>query len=448
MSRLPYPQALSTVPPGLVAVAAMMLGFIVLALSFVVGVGQVQVAVQTHSGAALTKETGYGSALNWSLCLTLVLPAALLYLCKGYQAFPLALRNLVANRMIVSQELQPTSEAEILDLWRERLERYQTWLLVLIGIGLLFTLWEWFTYSTRPLWLNDGTKALEQDWSVGVLFGADGKIVQAPALARLGNGALSLLAFLGQATILAALLTFIYKALVAGLLFTEISRPEGRYRLLPDPRSHDARLGFECVSDFIEEALLCIGFFYGIFYLSRIQNIFLRSSEPSMMTFLVDRLLLGILKKPFDLGVVQEVFVQGMPVDVDGLDYSSIMVSLGAFAVLIIAAYMIGATVRDAAVQARGELEQGLRSRPADVKSLFGLEPEAIEKRLDQMVVWPVKYIRAREIFSMIVLGVTCIFFYKIGMILIGLVMFRVFWEVIRYLISAFSAEGKVSPSN
>ena len=47
MSRLRYPQVLSTVPPGLVAVAAMMLGFIVLALSCVVGVGQVEVEMNT-----------------------------------------------------------------------------------------------------------------------------------------------------------------------------------------------------------------------------------------------------------------------------------------------------------------------------------------------------------------------------------------------------------------
>lgn len=439
MPKIDYPHVLCRVQPGLVAFAVMMLGFILLALSFVTGVGQVAVELIKRQGEVITqdvigKEVGYGSALNWSLTLALVLPAALLYLCKVYQAFPMVLRNLAVKRMVVTEDLAPIPEKELKELWQKELARYRTWLAGLIVIGLLFSLWEWYSFSARPLFLNSSAQAPELDWSVGVLFDSMGKPVQATPVARLANATLSLLAFLGQAVIIAALLTFVYKSLIVGVFVTEISRPEGRYRLVPNPTSRDARLGFELFSEFIEGSLVCIGFFYGIFYLSRLQNIYLRSSEEGMLAFLVDRLLLGILDKPFDLGAGIEVFRKGMEIEKD-LDYSSIMVSLGAFAVLMVAAFMIGSTVRDAAVRARNELQNNLQAEPERVNQLFGMTAEEIEARLNEMVFWPVRYIRAREFFGLIVLGVTCIFFYKLGLILVGMLMFRVFYDVARYIL-------------
>jgi hypothetical protein len=97
-----------------------------------------------------------------------------------------------------------------------------------------------------------------------------------------------------------------------------------------------------------------------------------------------------------------------------------------------------------AASQARDELRTDLRLRPAVGTEVFGLDPDVIEKRLDGMVFWPVRYIRARELLGLIVLGVTCIFFYKIGMILIGLLMFRLFWEVFHYLVGAIGKSETV----
>jgi hypothetical protein len=251
---------------------------------------------------------------------------------------------------------------------------------------------------------------------------------------------ISLLAFLGQSVIIAAVLTFVYKALIVGVFFTDISMPEGRYRLVPNPKSDDKRLGFELFSEFIERSLICIGVFYGIFYLSRLQNIYLRTSEESMLGFLVDRLLLGLLNNPFDLGGETEVFRKGLSVEKD-FDFSSIMVSLGAFAVLMIAVYMIGATVRDAAVRARSELKNNLQVEPKRVERLFGLGPKEIEARLKGMVFWPVRYIRAREFFGLVILGVSCIFFYKLGLILIGLLLFRVFVDVAKYILGLVKEE-------
>jgi hypothetical protein len=440
MPKIDYPHLLCRIQPGLVSFAVMMVGFMILALSFFWGVGQQPVQLGKETGEVFVKEVGYGSALNWSLTLTLVLPAALLYLCKVYQSFPSVLRELVVNRMVVTEEMAPISEKELKDLWRQKLTRYSRWLALLMLVGLLFSLWEWYDYSVYPLWQNSTAQAPEWDWSVGALFDSSGRIVQAGGIERVQNAMISLLAFLGQSVIIAAVLTFVYKALIVGVFFTDISMPEGRYRLVPNPKSDDKRLGFELFSEFIERSLICIGVFYGIFYLSRLQNIYLRTSEESMLGFLVDRLLLGLLNNPFDLGGETEVFRKGLSVEKD-FDFSSIMVSLGAFAVLMIAVYMIGATVRDAAVRARSELKNNLQVEPKRVERLFGLGPKEIEARLKGMVFWPVRYIRAREFFGLVILGVSCIFFYKLGLILIGLLLFRVFVDVAKYILGLVKEE-------
>jgi hypothetical protein len=436
------PGRLSEVQPALVAFGAMIFGFILLAASFMLGVGQVTVGVKDAHGAILAKEVGYGAAPNWSIVSCLLLPAAILYLCKAYRSFPLVLRDLSIHKMAVGAELTPLAPAELEQLWRQDLRRFTRPLVVFMGIGFVVSIWEWATNSLVPLAARDAGKAPELDWSLGVLFDSLGRPVHAGLWALIGNGAFSFVAFLVQGVIIAALLTFLYMALIVGTFVTDLSRPEGAHRLVPDPGSPDDRLGFESFGSFIETSLIFVGIVYMIFYLSRVQNIYLRASDASILDFAAQRLLLGIIKNPLDLGAKVEVFTGALD-HTGSLDYSSLMVALGTFAVLAVAIFMIFSTVRDAAVRARDELSRCLAENPQPTLRLLRMTKERAEARLDRMVFWPVRYIRAREFFAIAIMGAICIVFYKLAMILFGLLVFRIFWGIAKYILGLPESRGR-----
>ena len=428
------PRFLGEVQPALLAFGAMILGFLLVAASFILGIGSTTVRAADANHTEVVKEVGFALAPNWSIVACLLLPAALLYLCKAYRSFPLVLRHLAVNKMAVTADLGPLAPTDLDALWRRQLKRYARPLLALIGVGFVVSLWEWATNSLLPLALRDPGKAPELDWSLGVLFDALGHPAHAGFWHLIGNGAFSFVAFLAQGIILGALLTFLYIELTVATFVTDLSRPEGAHRLLPDLRSCDDRLGFESFGSFIETSLVFVGILYTIFYLSRIQNIYLRTSDASILDFVSQRLVAGIVKNPLDLGAKVEIFKSGMD-HTDSLDYSSLMVALGTFAVLLVAIFMIVSTVRDSAVRARDELGRCLTESPEPTLRLLGLTREQAEARLAQMVFWPVRYIRAREFFAVALMGAICIIFYKLAMILFGLLIFRIFWEIARYIL-------------
>lgn len=428
------PSRLTEGQHGQIAFVFLAIAFIAVALSFFWGVGTTTVSMLSPDGAEIEKEAGFGLAFNWSIGLTLLLPAAILYLCKSYRSFLRVVREVAGRQMVLTDTLETVSPERLLNRWREILDSRHRWLLLLLVVGTLFSLWEWWDYSARPLLFNDVELAEEWDWSVGVLLSDRGEPTTAPPLARIKNASISLFAFVGQAFMIAVVLIFAYHALMVSSFFTRTAGPDGRLKLIPDPRSRDSRRGFELMAEFIEHSLILVAILYFLFYLSRIQNIFLRSDADSVLSFIRNDLLIGLVANPWDLGATIEVVRKGLEPAEAKADYSSIMVSLAAFGVMMVAAFMVGSTVRDAARTARQELLALVDSKGERLSHVLGVGPAEIEESMNGMVFWPVNYLRAGQFFGLVVLGVFCIFFYKLGVILLAFVLVRIFWEVARYI--------------
>jgi len=428
------PSRLARLQPGLAAFAVLAMGFVMVAVSFFWHFGSTTASNVTRGGTEVIKEVGYGSAFNWSVGLTLLLPAAILYLCKAYDAFIRVVRDLAERGMALSKTLDPVPTDELRGEWTKILDSRRKWLMVLVLVGTLFSLWEWWESSAGPLWANQVKQAKEWDWSVGAMLDDSGESQSAPTGARFRNGLLSLLAFLGQSLIIAVILTFVYQTILASAFFTRLASPDGPYRLIPNAKSQDPRRGFEGLSDFLEYSLILVAILYFQFYLSRIQNIYLRSDAENILSFVHRDLVKGLLTNPLDLGATVEVVRQGLDPSEAPLDYTSIMVSLAAFGVMMVAAFMIGSTVRGAARSAKRELLALTDTKPEAVQAVVGLGKEEIQRSMENMVFWPVNYLRAGQFFGLVLLGVFCIFFYRLGVILLGLVLLRIFWEVVKYL--------------
>lgn len=117
------------------------------------------------------------------------------------------------------------------------------------------------------------------------------------------------------------------------------------------------------------------------------------------------------------------------------------MVSLSAFGIMLVAAYVVGATVRDAAKQSKQNLESLNEANPEKSGKIFNMSPKTINTSIKEMVYWPVNYIKAGQFFALIFLGVFCILFYRIGVVLIALLLLRIFWEVAKYIFGKSSGK-------
>lgn len=431
------PSKLTELQPALVAFPVLFIGFIMVALSFFWDLGSVKVSVFDNiNEVKIVKEVGYGSAINWSLGITLFLPAAILYLLKTFRSFNAALRNMTKKKMVLKNEFSTiVSEQEILNLWFASLDRYRRWLVILVTLGLFFSLWEWYVYSAKPLFYNNIEHASEWDWSVGALLTENGTPDQATQLDRLKNSVLSFAAFCGQATIIAVAILLVFHSLIAAIFFSNLTQnnSKGLY-LIPDPKSEDKRKGFEILSEYIEHMLLLVSILYAIFYMSRLQNIYLRSSSTSIIEFIKEDLLTGLIENPFDIGVSVNVLKVALEGSSTEMDYSSIMVSLAAFSIMMVAAYVVGTTVREAAKQSKQNLESLNNDNPKRSERIFDLPLEKICTSIKEMVFWPVDYIKAGQFFALIFLGVFCILFYRIGVVLIAFLLLKTFWEITKYI--------------
>lgn len=440
MSKLSLSKIIA-IQPAFVAFPILFFGFILVAVSFFWDLGSVKVIVlDVETKAEIVKEVGYGSAINWTLTTCLLLPAAILYLFKSFRSFHSALCSLTMNTMLLKGDFTPVAKEELLNNWKSILNRHRIWLFVLITIGLLFSLWEWFDYSCYPLFSNDIKLAVEWDWSVGALLNKDGLPMLNDSIPRFKNALLSFCAFLNQAIIISVVAALVYQSLIAASFFSNLNRNDSTdYYLIPDPTSDDRRKGFEHLSQYVEHLLLLVSILYTIFYTSRLQNIYLRSKATSLLEFIKNDLIIGLTSNPWDIGSATHVLkqaIQEAPVEVD---YSSIMVSLAAFGIMLVAAYVIGTTLRETAKQSKQNLEVLIQNHPEECESVLGLSTKKIRKSMKDMVFWPVNYIKAGQFFGLIFLGVFCIIFYRIGVVLISLLLLRVFWEVSQYIIGRSS---------
>src|SRR5260370_7056924 len=103
---------------------------------------------------------------------------------------------------------------------------------------------------------------------------------------------------------------------------------------------------------------------------------------------------------------------------------------------------MITCMCRKAARTARDEARRLLQAEPEAAEHLFELARAEIGSKLDTMVFWPVRYMKARTFFAFVFMGLICIWFYKLVMILFGFLMLRIVWEFGRYILGVPEAAG------
>ncbi|MCA1850365.1 MAG: hypothetical protein LC672_04815, partial [Acidobacteria bacterium] len=274
---------LKTLPPPIILLGGVLCGLLLVVASFVAGV-----SFRQQPGG---KEVGYIYAINWSLNYTIVLPFMLYFLFASFQKVDGLITRLAKNKMVVDEDWRVQSKEALRDGWDGMAMRTAKLRLLLTALALIFCLGEWYLNSALPLYTGQ-TAGLEQDWAVA--FAAQ----DAPAVNKLGNAVFTFFCFLLQWVAASAVLDFCVFMCMFSLLIYRHSQENSAVKIVPDLDSEDARRGFQVFQPLMENVMFTAIFAFAMFYLTRLQNLYLRAPNVNNIgEFVRSEILLGMFSK-------------------------------------------------------------------------------------------------------------------------------------------------------
>ncbi len=395
----------------------------------------------------MQKQVGFIPALNWSIVLLFLFPAAMFTALRTMRLLRRAFLDLPSHHMLASRDWSPASEAQaqalLQKVWQASTPIGMLFFVVALGLGL----WDFLTVVWNPV--TRGALAVapgaadftqEIDWSVSALFGG---LTNGPLPSRMGDLCFSALAYLVLCGQMALLLSF-YGILV-GLSAVLYGLSEGdaqTLRLVPDATDDDKRRGFQRFEPFFLGVLsvTLLGYLSG--YLMRIQNLYLRdmgSLRIDQMIFnQISDQLTGDWELPHDVQsaidfVVQKVSDLAHAVFTTG-DLGDTQSYLGIALLLVImllVSLALFAVLRGTAHEGQHMLERELGEAPkqAAIAQFYGMPVDAIKTSVGaaNMEVWPLKWPTLNGVIAYLSLGVACFFFYRLAILWIALQIWYLF---------------------
>jgi hypothetical protein len=388
--------------PQAALLAGILTGAVLVAIAFVL-----EIASVTISKNGVLRQVGYVAAPNWSLTFTFIFPLFVYFALSAIRSADRAFPSL--DNMLVEPSGEPDADGAsgLARRYRKLLNRSGRVALVLACLVFLGSIAEWYAYSARPLLFGAPVPEGEVDWSVAALTSGAG--------ARAANAAFSFAAFAMQGVYVAALIVF----LVYVYVFTELTRNLADATqppiLVPDVESPDHRRGFQRLGRIVEEIIFASACAFVVFWLSRLQNLYLQSSAPSLWTY-----LRGGVGKTASFSWSDFVKALG---DTGEIEFSSAMVLMGALATISVCVGVPLHTLRRAADAARETARQLASKRPR----LFAKQcsDEEVTQSLDSMVVWPIAYPRLNELLFWLVFALLSLAFYRIGVAFLAVWVWR-----------------------
>lgn len=283
-----------------IAAASILLGMTMLLLASALHVGWFRWT--PTAGADLldagAKEIGYFAALNWSIGTLLLIPAAWTLLYLSFTEMNAAWDRMAARRMIVTRDFAPIAAAHPSFARMRRHIR----LTVLIAGGLAAAVvvalamsdydkvaGRFYTNTDEAAKIDRidetgyalGAPDIDRDWMVAALLTTPEPAVDAAANRAFGAVAYLLYPGLGIGSLVA------FGIVVIGFAATFMGGIAENYglRVIPDLNAEDRRKGLESIQRFFAFALAagligCVSCF-----LLALQNLYLRSPAPDIITF-------------------------------------------------------------------------------------------------------------------------------------------------------------------
>jgi hypothetical protein len=357
------------------------------------------------------KRLGWVYEINWFFTFGFWIPLALYFCSSVITSIPQTISSLATRQMIRDEAGVPVTRDVLLHGWRKKASGAVKIASALSLVGLIASwamyvrvcVWPTLTHSVVPV----------HGWHI------------ACSLAPGTSGPIRLLlfgfiAFTSQA---AAIAVFVFYMLIvvsiASWIFERTTDGNTQF-LYPDLRSGDARLGFEKFQLFIENLLwAAIALFFQLF-MGRLDYVFLDDKSFHTIYDFVGYLLwqgfILDIKNLFNSDFTLFQF-GGLLHFVNALDTI-------AFTVTVMTAALIPAIiVRQAATRSKDQLESVLEQFPERSQQWHGMDSAAAKQRLDRIVVWPLNYVRPVNMLLMVLLAFSCFIFYKLMIILVGMIL-------------------------
>jgi hypothetical protein len=395
---------LEDIPPIAIAGVALLFGVVLMFGSLIAGVS---------SFVAHGKLYGYWYSVNWSLNFVLVIPIAIYFAANTFACIRDLVFSLVASGMIVRPQGKPPTELQILDEWHEFGRSSVIIGLALSGIAFIAS-WIEFYYSCFVL----GRHLSE--------IGQAGGPVLSWTLAPYFNGAnlsgarlFGFVAFTAQGFAASAFLIFVTVMLAFATWIFRFTSNRVTEELIPDLKSTDTRRGFERFEPLIVNLLLAACFFFGLFFLTRLDSAFVLSPHSSIFDFAAKDLGEGFISHDKNQTVPHGPF----ELPKDEIHYSVMAVGTG-MGVLLFMAFLVPSFILSRSAQISCSRAAANQDR-LQLPQRAGLSGEEIRDRLQKMTFWPLKYPRPAELMLFLLLGGACFVYFNLTLFLIGALIAR-----------------------
>lgn len=403
---------LRKIRPGTLLIGGFVLGATMVLISVLIGIGFAPEG---------RRHTGYAQAFNWSVTFTVAFPLLGYFATRFFRGVDRRLERLSVMFVDDQGNALPDGASKATSIFRARTKAMSPVVDLLAVVCLVASLGEWYAESVGPLLGQFETR--EVDWAVAL----NGQGVAS----EVANGLFALLAFVMQATWAAFLLAYLALAIAFEQTIDELTDRRKPPFLVPDVGSDDPRLGFERVGALVDDLLFAFGAIFIVLWLTRLQNLFLRSTaESSIGMFLegvgeigtdASRMIPWILDTRFDIR-----------------DYSSLIVVLAAIVMVAVSVMLPLIALRRCAMSAREKAYDLHR----DGWAPEGIDPSEVRERLGGMQFWPLRYPTVNATIGLSFLCILSLVAFRLGTLMFVWVLGAVLERVLRELLGSSSEEG------
>ncbi len=418
--------AVCSLQPYYFLLAGLVPGFLLIAGSLILHIDSVSAKAPTY--ASTTREVGYIGALNWSLTYALLFPIMLFLAVSALSSLALVLNRLHSRGMVRTQNLQLASPNSLTEDWLAGCS-VRKWLMIFFAVIVptAVGLTEWVGNNLLCLVREpSGLEHWNYDW------GLAGIMKDWTFTHRLFNALFDLAAFVTEALLIASLAAFFIAILDLGRV-VPTGRINHEFKLIPDFKSNDKRLGFEVFEDPLESMLGVAFVAYLICYLVRLQGAYMAdNAAPSLADFVNTDIIQSIVQaahKP-DRQVLASTFIH--LINLGDQQTRGVLAWLLSVFLAVFSLAAVVMTVKAAAKSAQLNGEEVLEN------NTLGLSPAEIAAarlKLDKMAIWPIGYLKLDGLLFWIAVAVGTLLLYRVGLFIAGMVAFTLFFRLILKLI-------------
>ncbi len=393
----------------------------------------------------LTKEVGFFAAVNWSIGLVVLFPLFVFSAGETYNQAQRALTQMVARGMLVTDNWEPASEADLLRVLRRQSLVMFIGLVAVLTIGGAFLARDFFdvvfSFYANPGQLNNfvlKSPQLEVDWSIA-----------APLCRQLTPGCPvgdlhynANLAFAAAAYVYLtwfgaiAAVGFMLSVLIFAISFVSPDFRSRKLMLVPDVTSKDERRGFEVLESFFTYAIAGCFMLFAMGYLVTLQNVYLRTEYPSIL-----QLVFPFLEPGAELGV--DGAIHGIANAITGqigvINGNIVAVTILGLLFFLIMLSALAITLRQTARRGQGVFTDALASQKKETKAAMaaylarkGSSPRAAKEALTKFVFWPVRWLKVNRLFTWLAAATLSLLVVTVGAYLISVGIYFVLRSIYR----------------